>query len=76
MSYFIIAVAITALIAGRARYVWTHPNGPHWLCKGTGKNRGPAGRARGHCRPARCRSGEVLRPSARALYRMPGREAK
>ncbi len=76
MSYLILTIAAAALAAARARYVWTHPHGPHWRCGGTGKNRGSTSRAWGHCPSARCSRGEVLRPSARLLYSVMGREAK
>ena len=74
MTFLVIAVAVLA--AARLRFIYTHPWGPHWLCKGSGRNRGSSRKSWGRCRSKRCEGGEVLRPSARLLYSMMGREAK
>ena len=74
-TLFLIA-AVVVIAALRLRFAYTHPWGPHWLCKGSGRNRGSSGKSWGRCRSKRCRNGEVLRPSARVLYSMLSKEAK
>jgi hypothetical protein len=68
--------AVLVLIGWWLRHVYVHPWGPHWLCKGTGRNGGSSRKSWGRCRSKRCRNGEVLRPSARLMYGLMGREAK